>query len=255
MRFASLGSGSGGNALVVEVGESRILVDCGLRAKEAETRLARLGLAPADLDGILVTHEHDDHVGGVATFVEKHALKAWLTWGTWRASSGEAEEIPPWAVIIDSHAPFAVGDIEVHPMPVPHDAREPVQYVLSDGAVRLGVLTDVGAPTRHIVDMLSGCEGLVLECNHDPAMLARGPYPGWLKGRIGGPWGHLSNAQAATILEAMDRSRLRHVVAAHLSESNNTPALAREALATVLNCEHEWVEVADQRTGFDWREL
>lgn len=255
MRFASLGSGSGGNALVVEVAGTRLLVDCGLGPKEAETRLGRLGLVPADLAGIVVTHEHDDHVGGVASFVERHGLRAWLTFGTWRASSGDADEIPAWATIIDSHTPFAVGDIEVHPIPVPHDAREPVQYVLSDGDLRLGVLTDVGSPTRHIVEMLSGVDGLVLECNHDPAMLARGPYPGWLKGRIGGPYGHLSNEQAATILDALDRSRLKHVVAAHLSESNNTPDLARKALAAVLHCAEEWVQVADQRTGFDWRDL
>jgi phosphoribosyl 1,2-cyclic phosphodiesterase len=129
--------------------------------------------------------------------------------------------------IIDSHEPFSVGDLGIQPFPVPHDAREPVQFVLSDGAARLGVLTDAGHVTSHMVAMLDGCDALVLECNHDAAMLAKGSYPPVLKRRMGGPWGHLDNAAAASLLAQLDMSRLRHVVAAHLSEQNNSPMLAR----------------------------
>jgi phosphoribosyl 1,2-cyclic phosphodiesterase len=177
-----------------------------------------------------------------------------MTHGTLRATV-EAGAAEAGVTVIESDAPFALGDLEVRPFPVPHDAREPVQFVLGDGARRVGVLTDIGAPTRHVEAMLSGCEALVLECNHDEQMLAEGRYPGWLKARIAGPFGHLANAAAAALLAALDRSRLRHVVAAHLSEANNRPALARAALAGALGCDESWIGIADQARGFDWREL
>jgi phosphoribosyl 1,2-cyclic phosphodiesterase len=254
MRFASLGSGSGGNSLIIEADGTRLMLDCGMPIRETERRLERLGLKPSDLAGIVVTHEHSDHIDGVLPFARRHKLKVWMTYGTLRGAVGDA--LPDAEVIvIDSHTPFAVGDLEVQPFTVPHDAREPVQYLFGDGAARLGVLTDVGIGTRHIEEMLSGCDALVLECNHDSAMLAAGPYPAFLKERIGGPFGHLANSVAAEILNALDRSRLRHVVAAHLSERNNTPALAQAALAAVLGCAPDWVEVADQAKGFAWRSL
>jgi phosphoribosyl 1,2-cyclic phosphodiesterase len=258
VRFASLGSGSGGNALVVEAGATRVLVDCGLGPREAERRLERLGLAPGGFAAIVVTHEHSDHVDGVFPFARRHGLRVHLTHGTLAAAGDAArgDGAPGYGIdLVDSHAGFAVGDLHVQPFPVPHDAREPVQYVLSDGDRRLGVLTDTGAPTRHVEAMLSGCDALVLECNHDPGMLAASPYPAWLKSRIGGGYGHLPNAAAAAILAAIDRSRLRHVIAAHLSQQNNTPALAQAALAAAMGCAPEWIGVADQDGGFGWREI
>lgn len=254
MRFASLGSGSQGNALVVEVGTTRLMVDSGMPIRETERRLARLGLMPADLAGIVVTHEHSDHIDGVFPFARRHGLKVWLTYGTLRAAAGDA--LPECEVaVIDSRSPFAVGDVEVHPFTVPHDAREPVQYAFSDGATKLGVLTDVGTSTRHIESVLADCDALVLECNHDPEMLARSKYPAWLRARIGGPFGHLANQVAADILATLDYRRLRHIVAAHLSAQNNTPALAQAALAQVLGCAPDWVVAANQEEGFGWRDL
>jgi phosphoribosyl 1,2-cyclic phosphodiesterase len=253
LRFASLGSGSGGNGLVVEAGASRVLLDCGFTPRDCERRLARLGLLPTDLAGIVVTHEHDDHIGDALPLAARHGLQVWMTHGTWRAVGNGAP--PSYVTLIDSHAAFGIGDLCVAPFPVPHDAREPVQFVFSDGGSRLGVLTDIGAPTRHVAESLSACDALVLECNHDRDMLARGPYPRWLKERIGGPFGHLANEAAADLLAMLDMRRLRHVVAAHLSESNNTPALARAALADVLGCAADWIGVASQESGFDWREL
>jgi phosphoribosyl 1,2-cyclic phosphodiesterase len=138
---------------------------------------------------------------------------------------------------------------------VPHDAREPVQYVLSDGARRLGVLTDAGCSTAHIEASLSGCDALVLECNYDPDMLEGGPYPPSLKARIAGRLGHLDNATSGAILAALDRSRLKHVIAAHLSQTNNRPELARAALARALACDAESISVATQEEGFSWREI
>lgn len=251
MRFASLGSGSRGNALVVEAGRTRVLLDCGFGPRNLAARLARLGLAPGDLDAILVTHEHADHVGGVAACARRHALDVFLTHGTLGAAMLDGVGIE----VIDSHAVFAIGDLELQPFPVPHDAREPAQFVFSDGCCRLGVLTDAGCVTPHMVEMLSGCAALVLECNHDAAMLAAGSYPPHLKRRIAGRFGHLDNAAAADLLAQVDRSKLLHVVAAHLSQENNTPALATAALAAVLGCDPGWIGVADQELGCDWREL
>ena len=254
MRFASLGSGSEGNGLVVEVGTSRLMIDCGFGVRDTAARLARLGLAPRDLDAIVVTHEHSDHVGGVAAFAARHAIPVWLTFGT-LSVVGERFACMDRVYGFDSHDRFAVGAIEVHPFPVPHDAREPVQFVITDGTVRLGVLTDIGMSTPAVERALSGCDALVLECNHDAAMLSEGPYPPALKARIAGRFGHLDNAASSALLAALDNSRLRHIVAAHLSKQNNTPAHARTALAQALGCSDDWIGVADQSTGFGWREI
>jgi len=258
IRFASLASGSKGNCLVAEVGASRLLVDCGLAPRETVRRLARLGLAPGDITGIVVTHEHDDHVGGVFAFGAKHAIPVWLTHGTLHASTGAGKGDATGTVginIVDGRTPFAIGDIHVQPYTVPHDAREPVQFTFSDGAFRLGVLTDIGASTRHVEDALSGCDALVLECNHDLDLLWGSSYPKWLKERIAGPFGHLDNGQARALLASLDRSRLKHVICAHLSQQNNRPELARRALALALGCADEWVGLATQEEGFAWREL
>jgi phosphoribosyl 1,2-cyclic phosphodiesterase len=252
MRFASLGSGSKGNALVVESGRTRVLIDCGFGPRELASRLARLGLTPQDLNAILVTHEHGDHVGGVARAAQRFSLDVHMSHGTC-AGAGLAGQIE--VSLFDSHTAFVIGDLQLEPFPVPHDAREPTQFVVGDGQRRLGVLTDAGCVTPHMVEMLDGCDGLVLECNHDAEMLRNGSYPWSLKQRVGGRLGHLDNMSAASLVEQMDRRRLQHVVAAHLSEQNNTPDLARAALARVLGCAPEDVAVADQPNGFDWRQL
>jgi phosphoribosyl 1,2-cyclic phosphodiesterase len=254
LRFASLGSGSEGNALIVEAGETRLMLDCGFSLAETESRLARIGLIPQQISAILVTHEHGDHIRGVAKFVRKHQVPVWLTYGTF---SSQAEGFLPSELVreIDSHGPFAVGDIEVFPYPVPHDAREPAQFVFGDGSRRLGVLTDVGCTTPHIESMLSGLDGLMLEANHDAVLLQNSVYPPFLKERIGGRFGHLSNAASAKLLSALDCGALQHCVAAHLSRQNNSPDHARQAFASALGCAPDWIGVADQATGLAWRSL
>jgi phosphoribosyl 1,2-cyclic phosphodiesterase len=254
MRFALLGSGSEGNGLVVESGATRILVDCGFRVSETVTRLERLGLAPSSLAAVLVTHEHDDHASGVARFARRYDLPVYLTYGT-LVALGAARAIIPCIRLIDSHSPFAIGDLEVHPYPVPHDAREPCQFVFSDGDRRLGLLTDTGVSTPHIERMLSGMEALVLECNHDLELLMNGPYPPSLKRRIASRYGHLDNGTSARLLAGIDCTRLQHVIAAHLSAQNNTPELARGAMSAALNCAAEWIGIATQRDGLDWRQI
>jgi phosphoribosyl 1,2-cyclic phosphodiesterase len=252
VRFALLGSGSRGNGLLVEVGSSVVLLDCGFSVSQVKARLGNLGKRPEDLTAIVVTHEHSDHVGGVAALARSYGIAVWATPGTARAAglAGAVE-----CRELDCHAPFALGEVEAMPFPVPHDAREPCQFVFGDGARRLGVLTDVGSLTPHIAHCLDGCDALVLECNHDTALLAAGDYPPRLKQRVGGRHGHLNNGQAAELLGRIDTARLRHVVAAHLSEKNNRPCLAQQALAGALGCAPEWIAVADQDNGLGWRSL
>ncbi len=252
MRFSSLGSGSGGNAALVEEGDTCVLIDCGFSVKETERRLGRLGRAPESIDAILVTHEHADHIGGVGVWARRHGTAVWMTPGTWgHRGLGEL----PGVELFSCHGPFAIGDLEVWPFPVPHDAREPSQFVIGNGAVRLGILTDAGRSTQHIESQLEGCDALMIECNHDAEMLASGPYPPSLKARVGGGHGHLSNSQAGAVLARVDTSGLQHVVAAHLSDKNNRPELARAAVSAALGCEPEWVTVAEQDEGFGWREV
>ena len=254
MRFASLGSGSKGNCLIVEEKNTRLLLDCGFSTKEIITRLLRLGIQPNMLDGIIITHEHADHISGVERFARKFDLPVWLTHGTLRAAKKTFSTLSK-INIIDSHQAFSVSDIDIQPYPVPHDAQEPTQFIFSNGSVKLGVLTDTGCSTTHIETILNRCHGLVLECNHDATLLANSKYPKSLKQRVGGRLGHLENASSAMLLSKLDCSLLQHLIAAHLSEANNTPKLAQSALSEAINCSPDWIGVADQSNGFDWRQL
>lgn len=254
MRFALLGSGSRGNATLIEEGNTSLLVDCGFSVRETERRMALLGSSPERLSAILVTHEHHDHLAGVGALARKYRLPVWLTAGTEAAGRKRLGELPQ-RLLLNCHSDFAIDDLHLHPFPVPHDAREPCQFVFSNGDKRLGVLTDTGCSTPHIERQLDGCDALILESNHDPGMLATGPYPPALQARVGGGQGHLSNEQAAVILRSIDTSGLQHLVAAHLSEKNNTPELAVVALSAALACEPEWITLADQNGGLGWREI
>lgn len=252
MRFASLGSGSRGNGTLVEQGDTCLLIDCGFSVRETERRLARLGKSAEQLAAVLVTHEHGDHISGVGALARKYGLPVWATRGTVAADRlGEGVDVATFC----SHSHFAIGDVEVQPFPVPHDAREPSQFVFSNGDRRLGLLTDVGSYTPHIEACLSGCEALILECNHERSLLENGDYPFPLKLRVGGELGHLSNAQAAEIMTRLDTTQLGQLVAAHLSEKHNTAELARLALSEALDCEAEWIAVAEQEAGLDWRDV
>lgn len=250
MRFAFLGSGSEGNSLLVQSGQTTLMLDCGFSVSETVSRLARLDVQAEQLDGILVTHEHSDHIGGVARLARKFKLPVWMTHGTLLTQQAAFSDIT--VTELNPHLPVSIGEIEVRPFLVPHDAREPVQYVFSGGQRKLGVLTDSGHITPHIEESLAGCHALILECNHDEEMLRTGRYPLSLKRRVGGRFGHLSNRQAAGLLANLDTSCLQHIVAAHLSKQNNLPELAAQALSEVLACKEERITIASQSDGLEW---
>ncbi len=228
MRFASLGSGSRGNATLVATDRTLILVDCGFSAAEAGRRLARLGVAPERIDAILVTHEHGDHVRGVATLARRYGLPVWSSRGT--AALAGLDGLEQGHCFPSLGGGLRIGDLDVSPFPVPHDAREPTQFLFARGDRRLGLLTDSGHVTPHILERLRACHALVLEFNHDPDMLREGPYPPSLQARVGGPYGHLANPQAVALLRRLDPHRCRCLAAAHLSAKNNHHERVREAI-------------------------
>jgi phosphoribosyl 1,2-cyclic phosphodiesterase len=254
MRFCSLGSGSAGNATVVEAagssGVSRVLIDCGFSLKETELRMRRAGLEPGELNAIFVTHEHGDHIGCAVALARRYGIALWMSRGTWRAI-GEPD-VPGLLGFARDGVPIAVGAIELRPYTVPHDALEPLQLSCSAGDVRLGLLTDVGCITSHLVAHLQGCDALVLECNHDRGLLEASNYPRSLKARVGGRFGHLANDSAAEILSACMHNGLQTLVAAHLSAQNNTPDLVRRALAQAWDDARGPVVVADAAAGCPW---
>lgn len=257
MRFCSLGSGSSGNATLIEAGDgtttTRVLVDCGFTLRELTRRLAVRGVDVTSIDAVFVTHEHGDHVGCARALARRHGLALWMSAGTWDAL--DDAEPPPTLRTARSGDRIACGALELQPFAVPHDAREPLQLICDDGARRLGLLTDLGTASDDVADRLQGCDALLLECNHDRELLATGPYPAFLKRRIGGRHGHLANHQAATLLRHVAHGGLRHVVAAHLSQQNNRPALAAAALAEALGSAATDVVVADAAHGCGWLDL
>ena len=252
MRFASLGSGSKGNATLIEWRNTCVMVDCGFSIKETTSRLAKLGKQPQDLSAILVTHEHSDHWKGVMPLANKFGIKVYLTAGCLK-SRGLKDPVTDFQ-IIDSHTEFQVGDLRVTPVPVPHDAREPVQYLFNSLDHKLGVLTDIGSLTPHVEAQYDSCDGLLVEANHDLDMLAMGPYPAFLKDRVSGQWGHLNNQQTARLLAAVDQSRMQQLVIGHISDKNNSLDKVREAVEQVYTGKGN-LHYACQQAGFDWLEL
>ena len=254
MRFCSLGSGSSGNATVVEVRSdtttSRVLIDSGFSLRELGLRLARAGLTTGDLTAVFITHEHGDHVGCAVALARRHRLPLWMSRGTWRAI-GEPD-VDGLLNFARDGQPIIVGDLLLNPFTVAHDAQEPLQLDVTDGASKLGVLTDVGSVTPHLLARLQGCNAMLLECNHDRELLAGSRYHPSLKARISGRLGHLSNDSAAQILAACLHPGLNQLVAAHLSKENNRPELARQALAHVSGRAISDIVVADPLLGSDW---
>lgn len=276
LRYKNLSSGSTGNATLVEASNeqsikfkhkpSRILVDCGMRLSRLLELLAVADVQPSDIDAIFITHEHSDHIGCVTQLASRYNIPVWASSGTHAALQDmqlklrakqptHSQLVPGFEALVriasDTHI-FEVGDLQIKPFTVPHDAREPLQLTCSDGDVKLGILTDLGHASRHVIDSIAGCNALLLESNHDEDMLSNSKYPAFLKARVGGDFGHLSNAQAAELLSAVMHDKLRHVSAAHLSQQNNHPSLAQSALADVLGCLPADIFAACPETGTPW---
>ena len=256
LRFRSLASGSSGNATLIEGSDglhrTRVLVDCGLGLRQLIARLAVEGIGPADLDGIFITHEHGDHIGCAPMLVARYGVPLWTSAGT--AQYAAFAGLESAQNLVRDGQLFAIGGIQFHPFTVPHDAREPLQLRCTDGDRVLGLMTDIGHVTGHALAALAGCHALVLESNHDVELLAQSRYPDFLKRRVGGQHGHLSNVQAAAALGALHHDRLNTVVAAHLSERNNRPELVSRAFAAVLGCGEADVLLAE-RHGRGWLDV
>ncbi len=251
MRVAALGSGSKGNATLVCHNDMLVLVDCGFSLAETRRRMARLGCSPEDLSAVLLTHEHSDHVKGVSVLARATGVPVYATTGTWRGMSpaackGVKQETLRHGERLD------LGALRVMPLAVPHDAREPVQFLLKAGSRKLGILTDLGSVTDTLVQAYAACHALLLESNHDPHMLAQGSYPWSLKQRVVGDRGHLSNAQAAAFLDRLESNALQHLVLCHMSEKNNSPARVQAAFARAALPPDTSLQIACQAEGFSW---
>ena len=271
LRYKNLSSGSTGNATLLEASDpvgkpSRVLVDCGMRLSRLLELLAMADVLPTEIDAIFITHEHSDHIGCVTQLASRYNIPVWASSGTHAALQDmqsklrtkqptHSQLVPGFEALVRIAVDtclIEVGGLQLKPFTVPHDAREPLQLTCSDGNTKLGILTDLGHPSRHVIEQLAGCNALLLECNHDSDMLSNSKYPAFLKARVGGDFGHLSNAQAADILRSLMHDKLRHVSAAHLSQQNNHPALAQSAMAEILGCLPDEIFAASPETGTPW---
>jgi len=252
LRIAALGSGSKGNAVLLQSSVTTLMIDCGFGVRETEKRLAEIGVHPSEISALLVTHEHKDHIGGVESLAARHALPVFMTEGTYRAWKHKGR-IEPF--ILSAGESFVIGDLKIVPVAVPHDAREPVQFVFFCGALKTGILTDLGSLTPHVVAAYDACHALLIEANHDTDMLREGPYPPSLKRRVGGNWGHLNNGQTAEFVSLINTSGvLKNLIVGHISEQNNQVELAAQALKSQLET-IEQVIFASQDKPLNWIEL
>jgi phosphoribosyl 1,2-cyclic phosphodiesterase len=251
VRFAVLGSGSRGNGTLVASNDTYVLVDCGFSLRETERRLARLGVGAEQLSAILVTHEHADHVHGVGLLSRRYNLPVYMSNGTLR---GMRKPVETTGVVACGQR-LELGALSIDVVSVSHDALEPTQFVFSNGRRRLGVLTDLGSWCPRVLERYQGLDALMIESNHCRDMLARGHYPGFLKQRVGGAMGHLNNHQAASLVSELGWQGLQHLVLAHISSKNNLPQLARQCFVDTLGCDPDWLQLADQDSGLDWRHI
>lgn len=245
MKVHVLASGSSGNAVLVEGREGALLFDCGVGPRVLASSLQQVNVEAATIKGLILSHEHSDHVKGLRKFRERFSVPIWATGGTWSALGGVFQE----GAICISGRSFQSFGFTVQPVATVHDAAEPTAFLVEENGVRLGILTDTGKVTELLFERLAGCHILLLEANHDWDMLRYGPYPAALKQRIASSHGHLSNEQARDALERWVHPDLQYVVAMHLSRENNAPSLVQRELMRVLAGSSVGLAVAPARGG------
>ena len=256
-RLAVLGSGSSGNSLLIESGGRRLLIDAGFACKQIETRLETLGVEARDIDAVLLTHEHRDHTRGMDVFARRYEVPFYATEGTLDGMKMKAKAAS-YGRSIASGRPFEAAGFQVEAFAIPHDAREPVGFVVEDaGGRRIGLVADLGTRSQLAWARLHDLDALVLETNHDLHMLRTGPYPWVLKQRVAGRHGHLSNREAAEGLPELISERLEAVILYHLSRTNNQPAIAAEAIGACLEREGSKAQVlvSEQHQPSPWIEI
>ena len=240
-----LASGSKGNAIYISDGDTAILVDAGLSGNEIVRRLRSKGLSPEDLDGIVVSHEHSDHIQGVGVLSRRYRLAVYMNRGTEAASGPQIGNVHD-VVYFDCGSTFQLKTLTIHPFSISHDAEDPAGFTVNSNGLKMGIATDLGIATAMVKEHLRACCLLILEANHDADMLFEGPYPWFLKQRIKGRTGHLSNEDSKRLLETVRDENLRHVVLAHLSETNNRPEIARRIVGEAIGASEIRLTVARQ---------
>jgi phosphoribosyl 1,2-cyclic phosphodiesterase len=228
-----LGSGSAGNSILVCSTNSKLLIDAGLATKEIEGRLEQVGVDPLELNGILISHEHSDHVRSAGVLSRRYNIPLYFNAATYVATQAKIGKLKQVEIFESNHG-FKLQDLLIEPFSILHDAADPVGFCFYLKDRKLGIATDLGKPTSLVRQMLKQSHALILESNHDPEMLLSGPYPWWLKQRIRGKFGHLSNEDSQSLLRDLLHQDLKNIVLAHLSEKNNHAALARQTATQVL---------------------
>jgi len=240
-----LASGSRGNAVFISSGSTSILIDAGLSGIEIERRLKSRGLSPKDLDAILVSHEHTDHIQGVGVLSRRFDLPVYISTKTRKAAVSQLGNLYDFKNF-ECGSMFTINDLSIHPFSISHDAEDPVGFTVNRNRTTIGIATDLGIATAMVKEHLKGCGLLILEANHDEDMLINGPYPWSIKQRIKSRTGHLSNTASKNLLNEIQHDRLKHVILAHLSETNNTPQKALNEVGQALTRNNVQLDVAVQ---------
>lgn len=245
-----LSSGSKGNSIYISDGATSVLVDAGLSGIEIERRMRSKGLSPEDLDAIVVSHEHADHIHGVGVLSRRFAVPVYISRKTYKAASpflGKIEEFRTFECGLS----FMIDNISFHPFSVSHDAEDTSGFTVSKNSTKIGIATDLGIATAMVKEHLKKCSVLILEANHDPDMLANGPYPWPLKQRIKSRTGHLSNEESKALLQEIQHGNLEHVILSHISETNNTPERAMRVVGQAITCCGARLDTASQYQAGD----
>lgn len=246
--FASLGSGSEGNSFLIKTDKTIFMVDCGFNYKETENRLSELGLTFSDINHILITHEHEDHMRAIKMIIKKEKIQISCSYGTAKKIGivDEVDIINPGDILVDN-------DLQVEVVPVPHDAREPCHYVFKKDTLKIGIITDFGSLTPKIIESYSNLNYLVVEANHDANLLMKSSYPTSLKNRIFGKLGHANNDLTFDLISQIKKDKLKKIIFCHLSKQNNQKEIIKHTVKEYFD--KFQCEFISQENIFNWSEI